>query len=69
VYLIVRGDEMTEHAMEQSSMRDQMYLSYTSPRPAPPSTKVEDLATLVTLRDQGVIDDTEFLRLKSKVTV
>jgi hypothetical protein len=71
VYLIARGKKMSEHAAEQARARDEMMRGYvrdvvaTSPTG---TSSVDQLTQLAALRDQGVIDDAEFQRMKAKVT-
>jgi hypothetical protein len=71
VYLIARGGKMTEHAMEEARVRDAVYRGdYGQYAPPPAATSdVDQLVQLATLRKEGVIDEAEFLRLKSKVTM
>ena len=67
VYLIARGHKMQEHAMEGARERDAAMRAYVqeaagtgAPSPA------DELHQLAALRDQGVIDEAEFQRLKAK---
>lgn len=67
VYLIVRGGKMHqrqagEAAAAQSAIDD--YIRQTAGTTASPAA---ELARLAELRDQGVIDETEFAALKAKV--
>jgi hypothetical protein len=71
VYLIARGNEMSEHAMDQANARDEMMRSYyggarNGAEPMP--TEVDQLVRLASLREQGVIDDEEFRRMKARMT-
>jgi len=70
VYLIARGREMQAHAVDDARQRDQMFRSYvqdvvTTTRPS----SVDQLSTLASMRDDGVIDDAEFERMKANLTV
>ena len=71
VYLIARGREMSEHAMDQANARDEMMRSYYGAKNAaaePLPTEVDQLVRLASLREQGVIDDEEFRRMKARMT-
>ncbi len=68
VYLIARGHKMGEHAAQQAAEQDQAFRAYVkdaagngSSSPAAEIDRLEDL------RQRGVIDDAEFVRLKGKV--
>ena len=67
VYLIARGHKMGEHAVEAAQAQDQAFRAYVKDA-AGTGTSADQLAQLAALRDQGVIDDTEFARMKAKVT-
>ena len=67
IYLILRGGKMSARQMEaagaqQAAMRE--YIAGAAGTVASPS---QELARLADLRDKGVIDDSEFAALKSKV--
>ena len=66
VYLIARGKKMHEHAIETAQAQDKAFRSYVQEAAAP--SDADQLAKLASLRDQGVIDDAEFQRMKAKVT-
>jgi hypothetical protein len=70
-YLIARGRQMGEHAMEEARVRQQVY-GGPSYQPVPATngapSSVDQLAQLASLRADGVIDDAEFERMKAKVT-
>lgn|SRR5579872_188728 len=67
VYLIARGHKMGEHAMQQAQAQDQAFRAYVKDA-AGTGSPADQLAQLAALRDQGVIDDAEFARMKAKVT-
>jgi hypothetical protein len=67
VYLIARGHKMGEHAVKAAQAQDQAFRSYVKDA-AGTNSPADQLAQLAALRDQGVIDDAEFARMKSKVT-
>src|SRR5579862_3289172 len=62
VYLIARGNKMSQHAEQDARAQDQMMRSYI--KDVVTSTpETDQLATLVSLRDKGVIDNEEFQRM------
>jgi predicted PurR-regulated permease PerM len=66
VYLIARGGEMHERAMQQAQQQDQevrRYIQQTANQP----NSADQLAKLADLRDRGVITSEEFDREKAKV--
>ena len=66
VYLIARGGNMHEHAVQEAQQQDQAFRSYV--QDAAGSTNTADqLAKLAELRDRGVITADEFEREKAKV--
>lgn len=68
VYLIVRGKGMSERSVKQAQARDEMFRSYVREAASTtPTSGADQLATLATMRDQGVIDEQEFQRMKAKV--
>jgi type VI protein secretion system component VasK len=65
-YLIVRGGSMHERAARDARAQDdaaRAYIRDAAGRESP----AEQLSKLATLRDQGVINDSEFEREKAKV--
>lgn len=70
VYLIARGRAMQDHAMDDARRRDEAMRSYVQGVVAStPPTSADKLSTLASMRDQGVIDDAEFERMKSSLSV
>ena len=67
-YLIVRGHKMGEHAAAEARRQDAAFRSYVRDAAATPTTEVDQLSKLASLRAEGVITDEEFERLKAKVT-
>jgi hypothetical protein len=69
VYLIARGNKMSQHAIEDAKARDEAFRAYV--REAAGSGGgpgvAEELARLADLRERGVIDTDEFARLKAKL--
>ncbi|HVM63596.1 MAG TPA: SHOCT domain-containing protein [Acidimicrobiales bacterium] len=77
VYLIARGKKMGEHAQQDAAQQDAAMKAYirdavaTTPTAsgAPAASSGDSqLAALTTLRDQGVIDNEEYQRMKARVT-
>jgi putative oligomerization/nucleic acid binding protein/phospholipase D-like protein len=66
LYLIVYGNEMKVHAIQASQDQDQAFRDYLRQAGAS-SSPSEELARLAELRDRGVINDTEFEQLKSRI--
>jgi type VI protein secretion system component VasK len=68
VYLIARGDSMSERAAQQAQQQDQEFRGYVREAAADsPASTADQLAKLADLRDRGVISDGEFERQKAKV--
>lgn len=69
-YLIARGGKMAEHAAAETHRRDQAFRSYVRDAAAEPGAPgpADQLSKLASLRNEGVIDDTEFQRLKARIT-
>ena len=69
-YLIARGKKMTEHAIDEANARDQAFRGYVQEVVAttPAATPTDQLATLASLKADGVINEEEFQRMKAKVT-
>ena len=68
VYLIARGDSMSERAEQQARQQDQEFRGYVQEAAADsPASTADQLAKLADLRDRGVISTGEFERQKAKV--
>ena len=68
VYLIARGDSMSERAEQQARQQDQEFRGYVQEAAADsPASPADQLAKLADLRDRGVITAGEFERQKAKV--
>ena len=65
VYLIARGKQMQQHAVDAAQQRDDHFRSYVQDVTAAPSPAGE-IAQLAALRDQGVISEDEFAKAKAK---
>jgi hypothetical protein len=70
VYLIARGDKMHQHAEQMAAEQDAYAKAYirNAVTDTGGQTAADQLTQLAALKDQGVIDDAEFQRLKAKVT-
>jgi hypothetical protein len=66
VYLVARGKKMGEHAAEAAQAQDQAMRSYIKDVVSSDTTD-DQLTTLSKLRDQGVIDNEEYQRMKARV--
>jgi predicted PurR-regulated permease PerM len=66
VYLIARGGEMHERAVQQAQQQDQEVRRYIQQAANEPNT-ADQLAKLADLRDRGVITAAEFEQQKAKV--
>ena len=68
VYLIARGDSMSERAEQQAREQDAEFRGYVQEAAADsPASTADQLAQLADLRDRGVITAGEFERQKAKV--
>ncbi|HET6949773.1 MAG TPA: SHOCT domain-containing protein [Acidimicrobiales bacterium] len=67
VYLIARGGKMSEHAIEDARRRDEAFRQYVQEAATSPTSEVDQLAKLATLRADGVITDEEFQHMKAKI--
>jgi hypothetical protein len=66
VYLIARGGEMHERAVQQAQQQDQEVRRYIQQAAGEPSS-ADQLAKLADLRDRGVITAQEFEQQKAKI--
>ena len=66
VYLIARGGEMHERAVQQAQQQDQEVRRYIQQTAGSPSS-ADQLAKLADLRDRGVITADEFEQEKAKI--
>jgi hypothetical protein len=67
LYLIVRGHKMAEHAQQAAKEQDAAARAYIQQAAGTSASPSDELARLADLKQQGVIDDAEFQRLKAKV--
>lgn len=68
-FLIARGRQMTEQAMDEARERDEMFRGYVQDVVATtPTSEVDQLTKLASLKADGLIDDSEYQRMKAKVT-
>jgi hypothetical protein len=66
VYLIARGGKMGQRDVEHAQAQEQEFRAYVQDAAAPVST-ADELSKLASLRDQGVITDTEYAQQKAKI--
>jgi ABC-type multidrug transport system fused ATPase/permease subunit len=66
VYLIARGGEMHERAVQQAQQQDEEVRSYIRQAAGPQNT-ADQLTSLADLRDRGVITSEEFEQQKAKI--
>ena len=66
VYLIARGSQMHERAVQQAQQQDQEARRYIQQAAGAPNS-ADQLAKLADLRDRGVITPAEFDREKAKI--
>lgn len=64
-YLIVRGNKIGQHQIEQAERADLAMRSYI--RQTVDTSPADDLTALVDLRDRGVIDEAEFEAMKARL--
>ena len=67
VYLIARGGEMHERAVQQARQQDAEARAYIQQAAGSPNNTADQLSKLADLRDRGVITAEEFDREKAKV--
>jgi hypothetical protein len=67
VYLIARGHKMQQHTIEAAHAQDAAMRQYVQQVAAPGGGGAADeIARLATLRDNGVLSDSEFQQAKAK---
>ena len=64
-YLALRGHKIGEHALQDAHRQDEAFR--TAVRSAAVPTEADQLTQLASLKQQGVIDDAEFQRMKARV--
>lgn len=69
VYLIARGNKMSQHAMEAAAAQDAAQKAYirNAVDGGAGSSAADQLQNLANLKAQGVIDDAEFTKMKAKI--
>jgi len=67
VYLIARGNKMTEHAQAAAAAQDKAAKAYIKETVGAGSSPADQLARLADLKDRGVIDDAEFQKMKAQI--
>ena len=69
VYLIARGNSMTQRDIEQHQAQQAAFDSYVRETASSSSSSADELAKLADLHERGVITDAEFADQKAKVLV
>lgn len=67
VYLVTRGHSMFERDAQEARARQDAVDDYIRRAAGTSASPADELAKLANLREQGVIDETEFQALKAKV--
>jgi hypothetical protein len=67
VYLLLRGDKMAQHAAALAREHDAATRAYIRDAAGGARSPADELERLAALKSQGVIDDSEFARLKAQV--
>ena len=65
IYLIARGNKMSEHTVQAAQAQDVAQRAYIQSAVTSSST-ADELARLADLKNQGVISDAEFQQAKAK---
>lgn len=65
IYLIARGNRMSENAQEAAQQQDAAFRQYVQDAAKTPST-ADELAKLAKLREDGTINDSEYAQLKER---
>jgi len=69
VYLIARGGKMSKHAVEDAKARDAAFRTYVQDAAGTAgggASTADELEKLARLKDQGVLNDTEYEAAKAK---
>jgi multidrug resistance efflux pump len=66
VYLIARGNKMSEHAAETAQAQQAAQRAYIQSAAGTAPSAADELARLAELKNQGVISDAEFEAAKAK---
>jgi type VI protein secretion system component VasK len=67
VYLIARGGKMATNELRAAQAQEDAMRSYIQNAAGSSTSAAEELAKLAALKEQGVIDDSEFARLKARI--
>ena len=69
IYMLARGNKMTEHAIAQAQAQEQMMRSYVQEAAgsAGGGSAADQLAKLADLRDRGAITEEEFQQSKAQI--
>lgn len=67
VYLIARGEKMTDHAVADARADDEAMRAYIKETTGGGASTADQLAKLADLRDRGAITDNEYEQSKARV--
>ena len=67
VYLIARGDKMTQHAVKNAEEQDAAMRAYIQDAAGSGGSTADQITQLAALRDQGVITEEQFEQGKAKI--
>jgi hypothetical protein len=67
IYVIARGSKMAQHAEDAARAQDQAMRAYIRDTVNTPASPPDQLTSLQSLRDQGVIDNEEYERMSARV--
>ena len=66
VYLIARGNKMSEHATQAAQAQNDAQRAYIQSAVGSGTSTADELTRLADLKEKGVISDAEFAQLKAK---
>ena len=66
VYLIARGNKMSEHAAQAAQAQNDAQRAYIQSAVGSGTSTADELTRLADLKEKGVISDAEFAQLKAK---
>ncbi len=67
IYLIARGDKMTQREIDAVRAQDEAMRDYIRSAAGVAASPAEELARLADLKDRGALDDAEYAAMKAKV--
>jgi hypothetical protein len=67
VYIIARGNSMTQRSLEDAKVRQESFDDYVRTTAGSTSSTADELAKFAALRDQGVLTEDEFAARKAQL--